>query len=187
MAILRFGSAFPRRRLRQDLGEDSGLERLPLGSPELCPRGHNPQVFLSRAAAVPSPLQDHLVQAVAILWCRELVSFVYREPHIGPPCPLAVGAMESLHVRVLKSLLCTKPFVRSKCQESLEEVQGFWGGVWRQEGVQRLPWPAGSRLSSPLWIQDSAESKHCSLIQGPGAPPWRAMEWSPGSAPAGGK
>lgn len=60
MAILRFGSAFPRRRLRQDLGEDSGLERLPLGSPELCPRGHNPQVFLSRAAAVPSPLQDHL-------------------------------------------------------------------------------------------------------------------------------
>lgn len=60
MAILRFGSAFPRRRLRQDLGEDSGLERLPLGSPELCPRGHNPQVFLLRAAAVPSPLQDHL-------------------------------------------------------------------------------------------------------------------------------
>lgn len=38
---------------------------------------------------------QHLVQAVAILWCRELVSFVYREPHVGPPCPLAVGAMES--------------------------------------------------------------------------------------------
>lgn len=55
-----------------------------------------------------------------------------------------------LHVGVLQCLLSTKPLVRSKCQESLEEVQGFWGGVWRQEGVQRLPWPAGSRLSSPL-------------------------------------
>lgn len=55
-----------------------------------------------------------------------------------------------LHVGVLQRLLCTKPLVGSKRQELLEEVQGFWGGVWRQEGVQRLPWPAGSRLSSPL-------------------------------------
>lgn len=61
-ATLRFGSAFPRRSLRGDLGEDSGLERLSsgLGSPELCPRGRSPQAFLSRAAAVPPPLQDHL-------------------------------------------------------------------------------------------------------------------------------
>lgn len=233
-ATLRFGSPFPHRRLHRDMGEDSLLERLRPSRrrPELCPRGHNPQAFLSRTAAVPHPLQDHLrdgrgaqkkpdntgvaavpgdhtgvegvrgkqtmgvqspqhlVQAVAILWCRELVSFVHREPHVGPPCPLAVGAMESagpekkmdagatgtqvageqttrtsdpavhpevrpllvlpLHVGVLQCLLSTKPLVRSKCQESLEEVQGFWGGVWRQEGVQRLPWPAGSRLSSPL-------------------------------------
>ena len=188
-ATRRFGSAFSRWRLRRDLGEDSRLERLRpgRGSPELSPRGHNPQAFLSRAAAVPTLLQDNLVQAFAILWCRELVSFVHREPHVGLPCPLAVGAMESLHVGVLQRLLCTKALVRSKRQESLEEVQGFWGGVWRQEGVQRLLWPAGSRLSSPLWTQDSAESKHCSLSQGPGAPPWKAMGWSSGSAPAGGK
>lgn len=138
-ATLRFGSPFPRRCLRRDLGEDSRLERLRpgRGNPELCPRGHNLQAFPSRAAVVPHPLQDHLrdgrgaqrrpdntgdaavpgdhtgvegvrgkrtmgvhspqhlVQAVAILWCRELVSFVHREPHIGPPCPLAVRAMES--------------------------------------------------------------------------------------------
>lgn len=61
-ATLRFGSAFPRRRLRRDLREDSRLERLRPGRrhPELCPRGHNPQAFLSSAAAVPPPLQDHL-------------------------------------------------------------------------------------------------------------------------------
>lgn len=141
-ATLRPGSPFPRRRLRGDLGEDSGLEGLSPGGghPELCPRGRTPQAFLSRAAAVPPPLQDHLVQAVAILRCRELVPFVHREPHVGAPCPLAVRAMESLHVGVLQRLLSAKPLVRSKRQESLEEVQGFWGGVWRQEGVQRLPW-----------------------------------------------
>lgn len=61
-ATLRFGSPFPHRSLSQDLGEDSLLERLRPGrrSPELCPRGHNPQAFLSRATAVPHPLQDHL-------------------------------------------------------------------------------------------------------------------------------
>ena len=68
--------------------------------------------------------------------------FVHSEVH-----PLRVLP---LHVGVLQRLLCTKARVRSKRQESLEEVQGFWGGVWRQEGVQRLLWPAGSRLSSPL-------------------------------------
>jgi hypothetical protein len=61
-ATRRFGSAFSRWRLRRDLGEDSRLERLRpgRGSPELSPRGHNPQAFLSRAAAVPTLLQDNL-------------------------------------------------------------------------------------------------------------------------------
>lgn len=61
-ATLRFGSAFSRRRLRRDLGEDPRLERLRpgRGNPELCPRGHNPQAFLSRAEAVPPPLLNHL-------------------------------------------------------------------------------------------------------------------------------
>lgn len=58
-ATLRSGSPFPRRRLRGDLGEDSGLDPGG-GHPELCPRGRTPQAFLSGAAAVPPPLQDHL-------------------------------------------------------------------------------------------------------------------------------
>lgn len=59
---LRSGSAFSHRRLRGDLGEDSGLEGLSPGggSSELYPRGRTPQAFLSRAAALPPPLQDHL-------------------------------------------------------------------------------------------------------------------------------
>lgn len=69
---------------------------------------------------------------------------------LGLPLLSALFRVSPLHVGVLQCLLRAKPLIRSKRQESLEEVQGFWGGVWRQEGVQRLPWPAGSRLSSPL-------------------------------------
>lgn len=72
------------------------------------------------------------------------------EQATGTPTPVRSLRVSPLHVGVLQRLLRAKPLIRSKRQESLEEVQGFWGGVWRQEGVQRLPWPAGSRLSSPF-------------------------------------
>lgn len=59
-----------------------------------------------------------------------------------PPLPL--------HVGVPQRLRCAKPLARGKYQESLEEIQGLRGGVWRQEGVQRLPWPVGACILFPF-------------------------------------
>lgn len=63
------------------------------------------------------------------------------------PCPLhpARAPPLPLHVGVLQCLGCAETLVRGKYQEAPEEIQGLRGCVWRQEGVQRLPWPVGAR------------------------------------------
>lgn len=75
-----------------------------------------------------------------------MVSSLSGPPRGHPTRTRARAGLSSLplHVGVLQSLGCTEPLVRGKHQESTEEVQGLWGRVGRQEGVQRVPWPAGT-------------------------------------------
>lgn len=138
-------------------------------------RGLRAELLRAPGAAQPNPVSTHepgsgtCGEPAKRVWekrdsrCRQAgLSGLSDRAQIRDPTPspsqggagrdAALSPALPLHVGVLQCPGCAKPLLRGKYQESPEEIQGLRGCVWRQEGVQRLPWPAGARVLSPLQV-----------------------------------